>query len=267
MAPAITGVNSDQSNHELKPDRINTVSSSSSHPASAARSGGSCRKRAYPSGERRDSAVKKQRTILFTSYHPQHEQQQQQGQERQQNTMARCRKNGDQKTQVDLQKQKKGQTLSLQPTSPLLSAGDADEQEPSDTREASRPSFDEFDGKSCKMSFTDFLESSSSSSSSPPPSSKPLPLTDKDFPQPSQSSLPKKQQQSEGGRTRRERRINNQHQEEGEDEEEGEGTRKMIGVEKLRVGDLVVVGRSFLDLNLIARETYEIKAIYYQRIG
>mmetsp|Transcript_7254 Transcript_7254/g.11459 ORF Transcript_7254/g.11459 Transcript_7254/m.11459 type:complete len:125 (-) Transcript_7254:101-475(-) len=109
--------------------------------------------------------------------------------------------------------------------------------------------------------------SSSSSSSSPPPSSKPLPLTDKDFPQPSQSSLPKKQQQSEGGRTRRERRINNQHQEEGEDEEEGEGTRKMIGVEKLRVGDLVVVGRSFLDLNLIARETYEIKAIYYQRIG
>jgi len=40
-----------------------------------------------------------------------------------------------------------------------------------------------------------------------------------------------------------------------------------MGVDKLRVGDLVVVGRSFLDLNLIARETYEIKAIYYQRIG
>jgi len=36
---------------------------------------------------------------------------------------------------------------------------------------------------------------------------------------------------------------------------------------KLKVGDTVVVGRTIPELNLLARETYEIKAIYYQRIG
>eukprot|EP00954_Amorphochlora_amoebiformis_P023541 1360729-Amorphochlora_amoeboformis.AAC.1 len=38
-------------------------------------------------------------------------------------------------------------------------------------------------------------------------------------------------------------------------------------VAKLRVGDLVVVGSELADLGLMERESYEIRAIYYKRIG
>uniref|UniRef100_A0A7S2TTY4 Uncharacterized protein n=1 Tax=Lotharella oceanica TaxID=641309 RepID=A0A7S2TTY4_9EUKA len=47
----------------------------------------------------------------------------------------------------------------------------------------------------------------------------------------------------------------------------GKGSQFEGQLAKLKVGDMVVVGRTIPELNLLARETYEIKAIYYQRIG